>query len=76
MTGLTARNFGLTDRGEIREGAFADLVLLNRDTVAEGADYAHPIGPAIGIDTVLVNGRAVWMDGAVTGERPGLVLSR
>ena len=74
MTGLTARNFGLTDRGEIREGAFADLVLLNRDTVAEGADYAHPIGPAIGIDTVLVNGRAVWKDGAVTGERPGQVL--
>ena len=74
MTGLTARNFGLKDRGEIREGAHADLVLLNRDTVAEGADYAHPIGPAIGIDTVLVNGRAVWRDGAVTGERPGRVI--
>ena len=74
MTGLTARNFGLVGRGEIREGAFADLVLLNPDAVAEGADYAHPIGPAIGIDTVWVNGRAVWKDGAVTGERPGQVL--
>lgn len=74
MSGLTARNFGLTDRGEIREGAYADLVLLNRDTVAEGADYAHPIGAAIGIDTVLVNGRPVWAQGAVTGERPGRVL--
>ncbi len=74
MSGLTARNFGLTDRGEIREGAYADLVLLNRDAVAEGADYAHPIGPAIGIDTVLVNGRMVWAQGAVTGERPGRVL--
>lgn len=74
MTGLTARNFGLTDRGEIREGAYADLVLLNRDTVAEGADYPHPIGPAIGIDTVLVNGRAVWTQGQATGERPGRVL--
>lgn len=76
MTGLTARNFGLADRGEIREGAYADLVLLDPDTVAEGADYAHPIGPAIGIDSVFVNGREVWRDGAATGARPGMVLSR
>ena len=76
MTGLTARNFGLVDRGVLEEGAFADLTLFDAETVGEAASYAQPIMPAHGIDTVIVNGRIVWRDGQVTGERPGLVLSR
>jgi N-acyl-D-amino-acid deacylase len=76
MTGLTAKNFGLADRGVIREGAFADLTIFNPETVDEGASFAKPIAPAVGIDTVLVNGVVVWRDGRPSGARPGQVLRR
>ena len=76
MTGLTARNFGLADRGVIRECAYADLTLFDADTIDEAASYEQPITPARGIDTVVVNGRIVWREGRATGERPGQVLQR
>ncbi|HEY1226428.1 MAG TPA: D-aminoacylase [Ramlibacter sp.] len=76
MTGLTARNFGLADRGVLREGAYADLALFDADTIDEAANYEHPIAPARGIEAVVVNGRLVWRDGQATGERPGQVLQR
>ena len=60
MTGLTAKNFGLKDRGVLREGAFADLTLFDADTVDAAATYEKPIAPARGIDTVIVNGGVVW----------------
>ena len=76
MTGLTARNFGLADRGEIRTGAFADITLFNADTVADAADFRQSSLPATGIESVIINGVPVWKDGASTGARPGQVLSR
>jgi N-acyl-D-amino-acid deacylase len=76
MTGLTARNFGLKDRGVLKEGAYADLALFDAATVGELATYEKPIAPAHGIDAVIVNGAIVWRDGASTGERPGRVLAR
>jgi len=76
MTGLTAKNYGLRDRGVLKEGAYADLVLFNADTVDEAATYEKPIAPARGIDTVLVNGAMVWRNGQPTGARPGRVLVR
>ncbi len=76
MTGLTARNFGLADRGEIRVGAFADVTVFDPGTVADAADFEHSTRPARGIDAVVVNGTVVWRDGAPTGARPGTVLSR
>ncbi len=76
MTGLTAKNFGLRDRGVLVEGAYADLTLFDADTVDEAATYARPIAPARGIETVIVNGAIVWRDGASTGARPGRVLGR
>jgi N-acyl-D-amino-acid deacylase len=71
MTGLTATTFGLTDRGVIREGAYADITIFDPQSVAEAATFAKPIQPAIGIDTVIVNGEAVWREGKPTGARPG-----
>jgi N-acyl-D-amino-acid deacylase len=71
MTGLPARRFGIPDRGVLREGAFADLVLFDPQTVADTATFEAPISPAAGIDLVMVAGRAVWRDGAATGARPG-----
>jgi N-acyl-D-amino-acid deacylase len=76
MTGLTARTFGLADRGELRPGAFADLVVFDPETIAAAADFDHPIAPAVGIEHVLVNGETVWRDGAPTVARPGRVLRR
>jgi len=76
MTGLTAVNFGLTDRGVLKEGAYADLTLFNEETVNEVATYENPIAMARGINTVIVNGAVVWDEGKATGARPGRVLSR
>jgi N-acyl-D-amino-acid deacylase len=76
MTGLTAATFGLADRGVIREGAWADITLFDAERVAEGATFAKPIQPAVGIDTVIVNGEPVWRAGRPTGARPGRHLRR
>jgi len=76
MTGLTARTFGLPDRGELRRGAFADVVLFDADKVGEAATFEQPIAPAHGIHGVWVNGVQVWKNGASTGARPGRVLRR
>jgi N-acyl-D-amino-acid deacylase len=76
MTSLPAAQFGLKDRGRLRPGAFADLVLFSPETVIDRATFAEPRLPAAGIALVMVNGRAVWRDGASTGERPGRALRR
>jgi N-acyl-D-amino-acid deacylase len=76
MTGLTAKNFGLANRGVLKEGAFADLALFNAGTIDAAATYEQPIAPARGIEAVIVNGQVVWREGRTTCARPGQVLSR
>ena len=76
MTGLTARTFGLKDRGVLKEGFAADITIFDAGTVDEAATFARPIQPARGIDTVIVNGEIVWRDGKAAGARPGRVLAR
>jgi N-acyl-D-amino-acid deacylase len=76
MTGLTARVFGLTDRGVIRAGAFADITIFDADTVIDAGDFNNPTVPARGIEKVFVNGACVWRDRATTDERPGRMLRR
>ena len=76
MTGLTAKTFGLKDRGVLKQGAFADLCVFDADIVDETATFARPIQPAKGIETVIVNGAVTWRDGKPTGARPGRVLRR
>jgi N-acyl-D-aspartate/D-glutamate deacylase len=76
MTGLAARKFQLTDRGELRAGAFADVVVFDPATVADAATFDDPHRPALGIHHVLVNGSAVVRDGEPTGARPGRPLRR
>ncbi|MCP4330212.1 MAG: D-aminoacylase [Alphaproteobacteria bacterium] len=76
MTGLPAKRFGLADRGVLRPGAFADLVLFDRDRISDSATFENPTTPAAGIELVVVNGRAVWRDGEHTSARPGRALRR
>ena len=76
MSGKPASVFGLTGRGEIKEGNFADLVVFDPATIIDTANFDDPIKPAAGIDAVYVNGRAVWHDGAATDARPGKALRR
>jgi N-acyl-D-amino-acid deacylase len=76
MTGLTARNFGLADRGRIAAGAAADLVVFDAERVIDTASYEEPKRAAAGIEAVVVNGAVVWAQGRGTGARPGQVLMR
>jgi N-acyl-D-amino-acid deacylase len=76
MTGLTARTFGLKDRGVLAAGMAADITIFDAGEIDEGATFAKPIAPAKGIDTVIVNGTIAWRDGKPSGARPGTVLRR
>jgi len=76
MTGLPASRFGLTGRGVVAEGAYADLTVFDPATVIDRATFAEPTLPAAGIAHVFVNGRPVWSDGKSSGERPGRALRR
>jgi len=74
MTFLTAERFGLSGRGVIREGAWADLVLFDAQTVADRATYTDPHQYPEGIPYVIVNGIVVIDQGQHTGSLPGWVL--
>lgn len=76
MTGLAAKNYGLTQRGLLRPGYFADMVLLNENEVADQASFDAPIQTSQGICDVWVNGEHVWNGIQATGNRPGRILSR
>ena len=75
MTGLPAARFGLRDRGAVREGAHADMVLFDPATVRDAADYDDPVRPAVGIHAVWVNGRLAYDGAATAGEGHGRFLA-
>ncbi|HVR93661.1 MAG TPA: D-aminoacylase [Casimicrobiaceae bacterium] len=76
MSGLSARTFKLEDRGEIREGAYADLVVFDAATVKDVATFEQPKALSIGIECVLVNGAISYRSGRVSSERSGRFLRR
>jgi len=76
MTSLPASRMGLARRGVVREGAFADLVVLEPRRVRERATCADPRVYPDGIEQVFVNGRGAVRDGRLTGEQAGRVLRR
>lgn len=75
MTGLPAQRFGLKDRGLLREGAYADLVIFDPQAIIDAATFEAPEQPALGISCVMVNGSVAWRDGAA-GGRAGRFLRR
>ena len=75
MTSLPASRMKLADRGKIARGMKADLVLFDPRTVIDRSTFEEPRKLSVGIARVYVNGELVWSDGAVTGARPGRVLT-
>lgn len=71
-----ARRFGLTDRGLIREGLVADIVVFDPTTIADRSTYEDGKALAVGVEHVLVNGVPVLLKGERTSARPGRGLKR
>jgi N-acyl-D-amino-acid deacylase len=71
ITGLPASNLGLTNRGLLKTGYHADIVVFNPHTIADHATYEEPHQYATGVSHVFVNGVQVLKDGEHTGEKPG-----
>ena len=76
MTSLPAQRFGLKDRGSVREGNAADLVLFDAETVRDAASFTAPQRAANGIGAVWVNGVLSYWKQAATGGRAGQFLPR
>ncbi len=74
MTSATANRLSLHDRGLIKEGMFADVVIFDPQTVADRATYEQPHQLSVGIRDVFVNGVAVVRGGAHTGAKPGRIV--
>lgn len=76
MTLLPAETLGISDRGKIAPGLFADIVCFNYDTVIDKADYVNPHQYPVGIEYVLVNGEVVIKKAEHTGNLPGKILKK
>lgn len=76
MTGKPAKTFNMTDRGELREGAYADITVFNPDTVIDKGTFTDPAQYPEGIEYVMVNGEFEVREGKYTGTRSGFVLRK
>jgi len=74
MSGIPADRLKLFDRGLLRPGMKADVVVFDPATVQDKADFANPHQYAVGFKYVLVNGRVVIENDKLTAERPGQIL--
>lgn len=76
LTSLPASRFGIQDRGILRPGAYADIVVFDPATIIDNATYEEPTKLATGISYVMVNGQFVMDDTRLTGLRPGRSIRR
>lgn len=74
MTSLAANRVGLKERGILKPGFYADVVIFDPARVIDKATFEHPHQYSEGIEVVLVNGQPVWEGGKFTGNLPGKVL--
>jgi N-acyl-D-amino-acid deacylase len=76
MTSLPARTFGFRDRGLIREGMAADIVIFDPTKVQDKSTFDQPHQYSEGFEVVLVNGKVVVEDGKLNDTRAGRILRR
>jgi len=76
MTSLPAQTFNLRDRGQIREGFAADIVIFDETKITDKATFEQPHQYAEGFSSVLVNGKLVFDGTKMTGLMPGVALRR
>lgn len=76
MTGMPAARIGLGDRGVIKQGMWADLVLFDEKTIIDTPSYTDPKQPCAGIEKVFVNGVLTAQNGVHTGAKAGMVLRK
>ncbi len=76
MSSLTASNLGIINRGLIRPGYFADVVLFDRETISDRSTFESPQAQAVGVRTVWVNGQIVFDKNSTTARYPGRPLRR
>ena len=76
MTALSAQQVGITGRGSIQVGYYADLILFDPDTVKDRSTAEEPHVPSVGVEKVWVNGQLVFEGGKITGNRPGKPIRR
>ena len=74
MTSQAASRVGITDRGILRPGMFADIAVFDPATIKDVATYNDPLRYSVGMKYVFVNGKPVVVDGKITDERPGRAL--
>lgn len=74
MTSQAASRVGISDRGILRPGMFADIAIFDPATVNDVATYNDPLHYSAGVKDVFVNGRPVVLEGKITAERPGRAL--
>ena len=74
MTAAVANRLSIRDRGELREGMYADVMLFDPNTIIDKATYEKPHQLSVGVKYVFVNGVAVVRDGKVTGAKPGKIV--
>jgi N-acyl-D-aspartate/D-glutamate deacylase len=75
-TGATADMYRLRDRGYLRAGGYADVLVFDPARYAPRADYVHPREPSVGVDALFVNGKLALRNGAATGVAAGRALLR
>jgi N-acyl-D-amino-acid deacylase len=71
LAALPCERLGITQRGYLKKGYFADLVLFDPQEIADKADFQNPHQYAVGVKNVWVNGKLVLLNGEPTTERPG-----
>ena len=74
MSSFPARRMGLADRGVLRPGMKADVVVFNPATIIDRATFERPHQYADGVSAVIVNGKVTLSDGKMTGDRAGVAL--
>ena len=74
MTALPAQRFNIKDRGQIKEGMAADILVFDPEKIQDKATFEKPHAYSEGIDLVIINGRIVMKDNKMTGVKSGVIL--